>query len=60
MPPEERKRRASRRKMIIESKVDIDYEQLQQGRAELTISERQMEGCRTITGTPFSGTMGFR
>jgi len=29
--------------MIIESKVDIDYGQLHQGRRELSISERQTE-----------------
>jgi len=46
--------------MIIESKADIDYDQLQQGRSELAISERQMEGCRTTTGMPFSGTAGFK
>ena len=60
MPPEERTRKASRRKMMIESKVDIDYDQLQQGRRNMSISERQMEGCRTTTGMPFSGTAGFK
>ena len=43
MPPEGRTRKASRRKMIMESKVDIDYDKLHQGRRDLSISERQMD-----------------
>ena len=43
MLSEEQTRKASRRKMIIESKVDIDYDQLQQRRRDLSISERQMD-----------------
>ncbi len=46
--------------MIIESKVDIDYDQLRQGRRELSISERQIEGCRKTTGMPFGGAAGFK
>ena len=43
MPPEERTRKASRRKMIEESKVDIDYGRLHDDRRNLSISERQMD-----------------
>jgi len=43
MPPEERTRKASRRKVIIESTADSEYDQLQQERSELATSERQME-----------------
>ena len=60
MPPGERTRKASRRKMIEQSKAEIDYDQLQKQREELAVSERQMEGCRTTTGMPFSGTAGFK
>ena len=42
MPPEVRTRKASLRKMIEESKVDIDYGRLQRDQRNLSISERQM------------------
>ncbi len=57
---QERTRKASRRKMIVESKVDIDYDRLHRRRWELSMSGRQMEGCKTTTGMPFGGTMGFK
>jgi hypothetical protein len=44
MTPEEVTRKASRRRMIEQSKPDIDYDQLHRQRLELGVSGGQMEG----------------
>ena len=43
MPPEERTRKASRRKMIERSKVDINYGRLHDDRRNIAITESQMD-----------------
>ncbi|MBE0518922.1 MAG: hypothetical protein IH630_06850 [Thermoplasmata archaeon] len=52
MPPEERTRKASRKRMVIELRVDIDYEQLQQGRAEPAISEDRWKAAGRLPKRP--------
>ena len=47
MPPEERTRKASRRRLIIRSKVGIDYDRLHTERLATDVAERQMEGWKT-------------
>jgi len=58
MPLEEQTRKSSRKELIMKSKADIDYDQLQEGRRETDISERQLGGNEISTGMPFSGTDG--
>jgi len=51
---------ASRKRMIERSRVDIDYDRLHADRREQDVSEKQMEGCKVITGLPVGGSAGFK
>ena len=47
MPPEERTRKASRRRLIIRSKAEINYDRLHTDRLAVDVADRQFEGWKT-------------
>ena len=47
MPPGERTRKTSRKRLIIRSKAEIDYDRLHTERLAVDVADRQLEGWKT-------------